>query len=206
MTITNGYATLAQLKATDRLNISTSDTASDTTLEGIITAVSRAIDLQCSRYFYKSTAAETRYFTANELTRVRVGDIVSVSALYTDTVAGDRTYPYTWSSTDYDLSPYDSTLFSEAQPYNWIECAPLAQYVFPVGTAKGVKLTAVFGWSAVPSAITEACLLWSERFFKRYKTPLGVSAMTALGEMSVKVPPPDPDVMMLLNNYRVITV
>jgi hypothetical protein len=69
-----------------------------------------------------------------------------------------------------------------------------------------VKLTAVFGWSAVPSAITEACLLWSERFFKRYKTPLGVSAMTALGEMSVKVPPPDPDVMMLLNNYRVISV
>ena len=200
------------MKAVDRLGIGdtasgmAADTKSDTTLEGVITAVSRAIDLQCSRYFYKSTAAETRYFSANEVYRVRVGDIVSVTTLYTDTMAGDRTYPYTWSSTDFDLSPYDSTLFSEPQPYNWIECSPQGQYVFPVRVAKGIKLTAVYGWSAVPAAITEACLLWSERFFKRYKTPLGVSAMTALGEMSVKVPPPDPDVSMLLNNYRVISI
>jgi hypothetical protein len=206
MTITNGYATLAQLKATDRLNISTSDTASDTTLEGIITAISRSIDIQCSRYFYKSTAHEVRYFTAKEDGRIRVGDIVSVTTLYTDTLSGDRTYPYTWSSTDFDLSPYDAATKSEPIPYNWIEVAPQGQYLFPIGLAKGVKLDAVYGWSAVPSAITEACLLWSERFFKRYKTPLGVSSMTALGEMSVKVPPPDPDVLMLLNNYRVITV
>lgn len=206
LTIINGYATLAQLKAVDRLNISTTDTASDASLGGIITAVSRAIDLQCSRYFYKSTADETRYFSARETDRIRVGDIVSITALYTDTLAGDRTYPYTWATTDYDLSPYDAAVLSEPQPYNWIEVSPLGQYLFPVGVAKGVKITGVFGWSAVPSAITEACLLWSERFFKRYKTPLGVSAMTALGEMNMKVPPPDPDVFMLLNNYRVITI
>lgn len=204
MALTNAYATLAQLKATDRLNIT--DTNSDTTLEGIITAVSRAIDQQCSRYFYKSTASETRYFTARESMRVRVGDIVSVTNLYTDTMAGDRTYPYTWATTDYDLSPYDAGTFSEKYPYNWIEATPLGQYLFPIGIAKGVKLDAVFGWNAVPAAITEACLLWSERFFKRYKTPLGISSMTALGEMSVKVPPPDPDVDMMLNNFKVVTV
>ena len=77
MTITNGYATLAQLKSADRLNVSTSDSVSDTAIEGIITAVSRAIDLETARHFYKSTASEVRYFTPLETHRVFVGDIVS---------------------------------------------------------------------------------------------------------------------------------
>lgn len=206
MTITNGYATLSQIKNADRLNISTSDTASDTTLEGIITAVSRSIDRECSRYFYKSTAHEVRYFTPRETNRAFIGDVVSVTALYTDNLSGDRTYPYTWSSTDYDLFPYNAAATSEQEPYRFIDVAPRGQYLFPRNLAKGIKLDAVFGWNSVPAAVTEACLLWSERWFKRYKTPLGVSAMTALGEMQVKAPPPDPDVMDLLQNYKVPAV
>lgn len=202
MTITNGYATLTQLKTVDRLNISTSDTTSDTTLEGIITAVSRAIDLSCSRYFYKSTASEVRYFTPRESNRIFVGDVVSITNLYTDNLSGDRTYPNTWATTDYDLFPYDAATFSEDQPYRWIDVSPRGVNFFPVGLAKGVKLDAVFGWPSVPAAITEACLLWSERWFKRYKTPLGISAFNALGETTVKVPPADPDVEQMLNNYR----
>jgi hypothetical protein len=197
---------LAQLKAADRLNISTSDSVSDTTLEGVITAVSRAIDLHCSRYFYKSTAHEVRYFTAREERRIFVGDVVSVTTLYTDNLSGDRTYPYTWSSTDFDLFPYYSTTVSEVAPYQWIDVSPRGQYAFPSFLAKGVKLDAVFGWNAVPAAITEACLLWSERWFKRYKTPLGISAFNAMGEQLVKVPPPDPDVIQMLNNYRMVTI
>jgi len=202
MTITNGYATLAQIKANDRLNISTSDTNSDTTLEGIITAISRSIDRECSRYFYKSTAHEVRYFTAKDQERLFVGDVVSVTNLYTDTLSGDRTYPTTWAATDYDLFPYSAATISEPEPYRWIDVTPTGSNRFPVRLAKGVKLDAVFGWSSVPTAITEACLLWSERWFKRYKTPLGISSMTALGEMQVKAPPPDPDVMDLLQNYK----
>lgn len=202
MTITNGYATLAQIKATDRLNISTSDSVSDTALEGIITAVSRAIDRDCGRYFYKSTAAENRYFTARSSTTIFVGDVVSVSALYTDNLSGDRTYPNTWSTTDYDLFPYEADAVSEPEPFRFIDIAPQGLYRFPALLAKGVKLSAVFGWNAVPAAVTEACLLWSERWFKRYKTPLGISAFNALGEQMSRIPPPDPDVKDLLNNYR----
>lgn len=201
MTITNGYATLAQIKAPDRLNLSTSDTASDTALEGIITSISRAIDNECGRYFYKSTASEVRYFTPRESTSVFVGDVVSVTNLYTD--SGNRTYATTWATTDYDLFPYNSTSLSEPEPYRFIDVAPAGSYRFYTHLPKSVKLDAVFGWSAVPSAITEACLLWSMRFFKRYKTPLGISAMTALGEQQTKVPPPDPDVLQLIRNYKV---
>lgn len=206
MTITNGYATLLQIKAADRLNIP--DAVSDTPLENTITSVSREIDKYCGRYFYKTStgSTDTRYFTAVESERIRIGDFVSVTALYTDSLAGDRSYPYTWASTDYDVFPYSAGTLSEPEPYQWLDITPRGQYQFPVDLPKGVKLTAVYGWPAVPAAITEACLLWSMRMFNRYKTPLGVSAMSALGQMTVKVPPPDKDVCQFLDNYRVITV
>ncbi len=204
MTITNGYATLLQIKSLDRLNISTADSSSDTTLEGIITSISRSIDRYCGQYFYKSTAAETRYFTALESSSVFVGNIVSVSALYTD--SGDRSYANTWSTSDYDLFPYNSTSLSEPEPFRFIDVSPIGTYRFPALLSKGVKLSAVYGWNAVPTSVTEACLLWSERWFKRYKTPLGISAMSPLGEQMLKVPPPDPDVIQLLHNYRYVAV
>lgn len=204
MTIVNGYCTLAEIKSPNVLNISS--TAYDTELENIITATSRAIDNECARYFYKSTADEIRYFTSRSNERLFVGDVVSVTRVYTDTLAGDRTYPFQWSSTDYDLYPYDAGVYSEKEPYRWIDKTPQGIYQFPVNLARGVKVEAIFGWYAVPQAIQRACLLWSERMFKRYQTPLGVSASTALGEMQVKVPPPDPDVQQVLSNYRMVAV
>lgn len=204
MTITNGYCTLAELK--DANVLSFSSTTSDTFLENVIMAISRSIDNECGRYFYKSTATEDRYFTALNTERIFVGDVVSVSAVYTDTLAGDRTYPYTWSSTDYDTWPYTSSTVTESDPIRYIEKTPLGIYQFPVGVRKGVKVTAIYGWYSVPIAIQRACILWSERFFKRYQTPLGVSASTALGEMQIKVPPPDPDVQAILSNYKAVAV
>jgi len=172
----------------------------------VITAVSRGIDKQCSRYFYKSSAHEVRYFTAKNVNRCFVGDIVSITALYTDNLSGDRTYPFTWSATDYDLWPYDAATDSEAEPYRFIDVAPRGLYQFPIGLAKGVKLDAVFGWSAVPAMIAKACLLWSERTYKRLSTPLGTSSMSGLGIVSIKVPPPDPDVLVMLSNYTLSAV
>lgn len=204
MTITNGYTDLTTIKGADYLNIS--DSNSDTALEGIITTISRAIDNECNRYFYKSSAHEVRYFTARDPYQLFCGDVVSVTALYTDTSVGDRTYPFTWQTTDYDLFPYNESTMSEPEPYRWLDKTPLGTYQFPVGVPKGVKLDAIFGWNAVPSAITRACLLWSMRWFKRLKTPLGVAAASFLGETTVKFPPPDPDVMALLSNYKMTVV
>lgn len=205
MTITNGYATLAQLKSADRLNISTADTVSDTNIENIITSVSRAIDLQCGRYFYKSSTSETRYFTAVFPSSVFVGDVVSISALATDDLAGSRSYTQAWVSTDYDLFPYEADSKSEPEPFRFIDCTPSTGLRFPSHLPKGVKVTGIFGWSAVPAAITEACIIWTERVFKRSKTPLGVSGNTAIGSMTASERP-DPDVDMLIYNYRIVAV
>lgn len=198
MTITNGYCTLAELKEQERLNISV--VTFDTALEGVIEAVSRAIDYQCARYFWKDASDTTRYFTPLDAEYILTGDLVSVTSLAVDN-SGDRSYT-TWTvDTDYELWPYNALLEQEQRPYLRVDVAPQGGKRFYAGISKGVKIIGKFGWPAVPKPVKEACLIWSMRTYKRYATPLGVSAMTALGELQTKVPPPDPDVMFLLSPY-----
>lgn len=196
MTITNGYATLAELKAENRLNITVE--TFDTSIEGIIEAISREIDKETARFFYIDTSDVTRYFTAKEINNVLIGDWVSITTLSVDD-AGDRVYRNWTVDTDYDLWPYDAN--SDGKPYQAILIGPNSSKSFGVDIGKGVKIVGKRGWPSVPKPVKEACILWSMRAYKRYATPLGMSAMTALGQMQVKVPPPDPDVMFLLSPY-----
>lgn len=196
MAITNGYLTLAEIKAPERLNIPSTD--KDTTLEGVIEAVSRAIDLHCARFFWKDTVDGTYYFNARDRGVLLIGDFITVTTLSTDDSA-NRSYQAWTVDTDYDLWPYNAS--SDGIPYQMLEVAPTSGKRFPVGVRKGVKIVGKRGWPATPKPVKEACAVWSMRTYKRYSTPMGVSAMTALGEMSVKVPPPDPDVALMLSPY-----
>lgn len=108
MTITNGYATLSELKHANRLNILSSDTDGDEMLEGIIEAVSRHIDDVCGRRFYSDSSEVDRYYTAKSGTYLFVDDIASPSSdvdIETDT-NGDGTMDDTWAGTDFVLAPY----------------------------------------------------------------------------------------------------
>lgn len=190
------YCTVAEVKEQERLNISV--TTFDTAISGAIEAISRAIDNETGRFFYVDSVDATRYFTAAFADRIYIGDFVSITTLSTD--QGSRSYQAWTVDTDFDLWPYNAAL--EDKPYARIEQVITGRYRFPVDLGKGVKVVGKWGWPAVPKPIHEACILWFMRAYKRYATPLGVSAMTALGELSVKVPPPDPDVAALLNPYR----
>jgi len=197
LTITNGYCLLTELKADERLKIVVS--TYDASLEGVIEAVSRAIDNECSRFFWKDTNDTTNYFVAENSKYIYIGDYVSITTLSMDG-NGDRDYIAWTVDTDFDLWPYNAAL--DGKPYMRIDTGPRGTKNFYTGISKGIKIVGKRGWPAVPKPIKEACLIWSERTYERYKTPLGVSATTALGEMTVKVPPPDVDVMTMLNPYR----
>ena len=70
MAITNGYATLTQVKAALRI----SDNTDDTLLEGVIESASRLIDGFAMRNFYQSGTV-ARLFTAVEDLYVQTDDI-----------------------------------------------------------------------------------------------------------------------------------
>ena len=207
MTITRGYATLAELRA--KLTFGATNTASDTQLEQIIEASSRWIDRYTGRRFYG--APETRYYTAEDGHEIQVDDLTSISSLKTDD-DGDGTFETTWASTAYHLKygeNYNAAL--DAKPYTQIETSELSGKEFPVAIRRGVLVAGVFGYvagtaseTACPEPIHDAALLVAERIYKRKDAPLGIAGPQALGQQPVRVPSltADPDIKALLDPYR----
>lgn len=161
MTITNGYATLAEFKtwlAVRGLAGSVgTDASDDTVIEILIEAASRYIDRETGRYFFKDASAVTRYFTPKQSYSVYVGDLVSVTTLAADD--GMRTWSNTFLSTEFELWPYNAAQSQpEAEPYQRIDIIPTLSTLSFYRVPKGVKVTGVFGWPSVPKAIQEATL------------------------------------------------
>jgi len=202
MAVVNGYCSLAELRA--RLgNYDGADTGDDSMLENVIEAVSRRIDNYCWRRFY--VANETRYYTAGDNQVIDVSDIYSTTGSTVDTLKtdkdGDRTYEDTWATTDYDLTPFNAAL--DGRPFTNIEVTPNGDYTFPTSVTKGVEIKAWFGYTATtPDLVNEACLLQSERQFKRKDAPFGVVGGSDIGGIVRIEERLDPDVKHLLDPLR----
>ncbi len=200
--VSTWYATVAEFKAR-AYPAGLVDTDDDDVIEAVIEAVSRLIDNYTGDRFYTTASDETRYEVAEwaDLLLPRYG-IVSLTTLATD-ADGDGTYEATWSATDYALAPYNNGL--DSRPYTMIETTTNGNYTFPVGTKKGVKLVGKFGWTTAPAPVCDACLLQAIRLFKRKDAPFGVVGSADMGQM-VTISKLDPDVMLLLQAFRKMTV
>lgn len=135
----HAYISLTDLKA--RLAIT--DTTDDTALRQAIESASAALDNAYNRRFQPYTA--TRYYTAERAGWLPVDDLLAVTTLKTLTTNsnGTRTYGNTWSSTDYDLLPYDAA--DEREPYTRIETNPAGAYSFPT-ERRGVEIAGTWGY------------------------------------------------------------
>lgn len=200
MAITNGYATLAQVKAALRIT----DTVDDALLETSIESASREIDGYCQRVFYSTTA--TRVYNPVDTFLTLTDDIISVSTLKTST--DGINYNQTWSASDYQLEPLNGVAGGLEQPYTQVRA--IGSYLFPIWSVTGtfsnkagVQITGSFGWSSVPTAIKQATILLAMRQFKRYDSPLGVAGFGDLGV--VRVGRVDPDVESLLMPFKKVT-
>jgi len=197
LAITNGYATLVQVKAALRI----ADTVDDTLLEMAIESASRAIDGHAGRYFYSSGTA-TRYYSASDSYVTQINDISSSTLTLATSSGADGIFDTIWAATDYQLEPNNGNVDGLAVPYTRIRAVD--RYVFPTaGEEVLVKLTATFGWASVPIAITQACVIQASRIFKRLDSPLGVAGFGDMGTIRVSRYL-DPDVEQLVAPYRKI--
>jgi hypothetical protein len=64
-----------------------------------------------------------------------------------------------------------------------------------------VKVTALWGWTAVPVAVKQATLLQASRFFSRRHSPYGVAGSPELGSEIRLLARVDPDVGVSLRDY-----
>lgn len=195
MAITNGYATLAETKSALRIT----DSVDDSLLEMAIESASRFIDGYAGRQFFSSGTA-TRYFTADDDFVCEIDDISSSNITLVTAMDADAVFDTTWATTDYQLEPLNAVLDGQAWPYTRIRA--VGDYLWPISGGEAlVKLTAVFGWPAVPIAIKQATIIQASRIFKRLDSPLGVAGFGDLGVMRVSSSL-DPDVAQLVAPYR----
>ena len=196
MAVANGYASLAEVKAAARI----SDTVDDALLEIAIESASRAIDGHTHRNFYVAgTAATARVFAASNSDFVWVDDFASTTGFVLATSDNlDAVFSTTWTASDYQLEPLNGVSEGVSWPYTRIRST--GNKGFPYGShLAGVQVTARWGWTAVPTAIKQACIILAGRQFKRYDSPLGVAGFGDLGAM--RVSRVDPDVATLIEPY-----
>lgn len=197
--VTNGYCTLAELKAALRVQ----DAIDDSLLELAIESASREIDGYCERMFYSTTA--TRVYAPTNVYTLTTDDIVSVTTLKSS--SNGVTYDTTWTTSDYQLEPLNGVAGGLVTPYTRIRA--VGNYLLPAwatGTIynleASMQVTGVFGWSAVPTAIRQATVILAMRIFKRLDAPLG---MITNDMGSMRVGRFDPDVEALVAPYRKVS-
>jgi hypothetical protein len=199
MAITNGYATLADVKGAFRIT----DNVDDTLLELSIESASREIDGWCERVFYNAGTA-TRIYIPTDSFYVDTDDLISVTTIKTSTTG--ESFDNTWSDAgDYQLEPLNGVSGGlTGHPTTRIRAT--GNKIFPLWDPRNinsheatVQITGVFGWAAIPTAIKQACIILSMRQFKRYDTPLGIT-FDELGAM--RVGRVDPDIQNLLSPFK----
>jgi len=195
LAITNGYATLTEVKSALRI----SDSVDDTLLEMAVESASRLIDGYANRVFY-SIGTATRYYVAQDDYSVEIDDISSTSVTLQSANNADGIFNNTWTINDYQLEPLNGVSDGQSWPYTSIRA--IGQYLFPISGGEAlIKLTGVYGWSSVPIAIKQACIIQASRIFKRLDSPLGVAGFGDLGAIRVSSQL-DPDVAQLVSVYR----
>ncbi len=204
MAITNGYATLTEIK--NFLSIPISDTADDSLLEGLVESASRSIDRIANRRFYLDTSATARQYRAYSDVFVYTDDIGTTSSLSVSIdEAGNGTYSTLLTlNTDYILDPL--TAAAKGRPFTQLTMVssstsfPIFPGLFGNGLRPGVQVTARWGWPSVPDDINTACLILTADLYKRKDAPGGILGLGDLG--AIRMSAMGRDVSSIVRAYR----
>lgn len=190
------YCTLSQLKAALRIT----DGVDDTQLELAIDSASRFIDQHCERTFAVAAGTATRdYVPASAYAPLDIDDATSIVEVRIDDDL-EGTFAEVLTALDYQAEPVNGRVGGQLWPYTALR--PFEDGYWPVEYGRAtVRVTATYGWPAVPDAVRQACILQASRLFTRYDSPLGVAGWGDMGVMRVSYRV-DPDVAMLLAPYR----
>jgi hypothetical protein len=195
--ITNGYCTLADVKAALRIT----DNIDDSLIELSIEAASREIDAYTERIFFQTTTA--RVFVPTSSLLCEIDDLVSATKV--ETADDGILFETEWQAGDYQFEPLNGIASGLVQSYTMIRA--IGEYTFPswgfntnLGSPATVKITGTWGWANVPTAVKQATIILAMRQYKRYDSPLGVAGFGDMG--AIRVGRVDPDVEALLMPFR----
>ena len=194
---TNVYVELEQFKSTADLK---ETQFLDGDIQLALQAAARAVDEICARRFWAdANANQARYYTPHRIDHCYIDDLVTLTSIKTDE-GDDGTFENTWTTADYVLEPANAA--ADSKPYTAIRARSSGDFIFIPWYPRSLEITGKFGWSAVPSAISEATTIMAGRFLKRSReAPFGAAEALALGGAAIRLTGKDADVTALLGPY-----
>lgn len=154
-----------------------------TLVELCIAAASRNIDRFCGRRFWQDSTVVTREYHADSDSVVFVDDISTSTGLVVKTdTADDGTFATTLTiTTDFLLYPLNAADEVPVKPWTELRIAGGSGYWFPVEDGRpGVRVTAKFGWPAVPDDVKLATIFQAQMLYASKDARGGVWGDTGL--------------------------
>lgn len=183
MALGDPYATLDDLKTYLSMQ---EDDRFDTSLTQALESVSEEIEQYCNRQFNKVTVASARIFEVDNFRHVIVDDFWTTTDLAIEYDAGHTGSYVTLSATDYELYPLNGVVDGQpGWPYNKIAPVPTGSAFSPLRGGR-LRVTAQWGWTAVPAPVKQACLIMAGATFQIKDAPFGVAGSDQWGSIRVK--------------------
>jgi len=187
-----------------------SGTSQDDNIDRSINGASRLIDAYCQRKFYQDETLQVKYFTPVSTVFIDVPDISTDTGLVVELDTTDNgTYDTTLvKDTDFYLLPVNPLFNVESggtsyyYPYTELRILETrTSERFEPLIIKNIKITAKWGFSQIPEAVKQACIIQAVRLWKRKDTPFNVFGNEQIGtqELFTKF---DPDAKELLKGLR----
>jgi len=203
MPVVNGYCSIAELR--DQM-VDGKALLNDALLERAINASSRAVDRYCGRRFWKDAQLVQRTFTTRDRCSVLVDDIATRTGLVIETGTDGVNFPITWAATDYLLEPRNADAVAAGDtgaPYAFTEVVAIGGRWFSTDARRPtLRVTAKWGWSAVPDEVKQAAIIKATAIFKRKDAPFGVAGFNDFGP--VRITRADADVLDLLAPFELV--
>jgi hypothetical protein len=188
------YATLEALKASMKIT----DTDRDDMLATNLSSASRYIERCTGRRFWLDPDPVSRTLNPRrrlvpdvEGTRLLVDDIGSLDGLVVESGRAPS-----WSVITGQMEGEPSDAAEKGEPFTSLLYVGGA---YPVGLGLRIRVTARWGYPAIPAEIEQATLIQASRLFKRKDSPEGVAGSAEWGVM--RLSRTDPDVYALIEHH-----
>lgn len=189
----NEYTDLALLKL-QLGGVKGTDLSRDDLLNAAIEAASRSVDDFCGRRFYLDDTASARVF--NPCGRLYYDELLVDDIGDTDDLvveSGSAADGWTAVTTSIETSPDNA--FVQGDPVTGL----INLDGWALGRNSRVRVTAKWGFPAVPAQVSQATLIQAARLYKRRESPEGVLGNAEWG--SIRLSRVDPDVAALLSRF-----
>jgi hypothetical protein len=179
---------------------------------GACTVASRLVDSYCERYFFQDLAVSDRFYRPCSPYEVETDDIsTNVGLIVAADTAYDGTYGQAWTvNSDFFLEPVNPNASGSTLPFRKITAlyqnAGGKYFIpnYPGYTRPYVKVTAKWGWPAVPDEIVQATKILAARYLKLSDAPFDVAGFSEFG--AVRIREYSPAAEALLRPYKLCPI